>query len=846
MKKKNLVILLIMPFLIALFGIATIKTAFNIIDNDVTSISWQYAENELFKIDSEYKLEASIALADERYPASEGNELVWTVENIDGVVESHARIEERIGDGSYLIPLSEGDIRITCSTKKGNVMPMTMIGFIGDEDKLISINDKIGGSGQSVDCKYYGEYDLGENGAKQPAVIELSVKTFSLSLLKNTVISDYSPNLSAQIIDLDEKNKTFTVRVNIKGASEDMSFVTLHEAESDVTKTYSFKVVSDGINVFDYDDLLACTNRSENGEIVVLRKNFESKSKAINASNVTLFGSENSDFAEEVYKFETTYNSEYIDRWNEFAASNGKYSPVSKTLLAGLRVQKDFYGNGYTVNLHDLCFPSERNSDTGEQMLGQKDLFRGPKPFYLLGDPNGLPVVTAFGQDNVGMYIDGNNITVNDVKLKNCDFGTVMQNLEYVGTVVDVHGDNNKIVNSVLSNGKNVLRCFSSDNFVLDNCILQYARNFLLSVGSDEYEKNELNTNRYTFKKLDGSEVTCTLDEYLMDEGDKLLGYFVSGVGTNDLSTMFDNVVGGLSELPSYPKERVKEALHLLQDAMSRSDKISADDIRGSATINDSVFYYGGVASIGIEQMFNGPFLYNDTPSIVEAIAGMLQGFGAELFPMFPDNVSGSSYPVEVKLSGNTRFYYDKTIENWDISGLIGQNMTTIVGNLGGNLNIDIDDIFPLKKILTEVANNSGSVCVKNGKSYINIPVAFYGGGTNLSRVDESKLVTKGMTEVIDVDLLDSYLNYDLLHDPDRVAELIKVIESVRDGGIDLNTILGSPIFIDYIKEVLIKTVTTVTGFEEFKFQFVNDPEGLFDENGNPKIADFTELQKNR
>ena len=29
---------------------------------------------------------------------------------------------------------------------------------------------------------------------------------------------------------------------------------------------------------------------------------------------------------------------------------------------------------------------------------------------------------TAFGQDNVGMYVDGSNITVNDINIKSCDF----------------------------------------------------------------------------------------------------------------------------------------------------------------------------------------------------------------------------------------------------------------------------------------------------------------------------------------------------------------------------------------------------------------------------------------
>ena len=30
------------------------------------------------------------------------------------------------------------------------------------------------------------------------------------------------------------------------------------------------------------------------------------------------------------------------------------------------------------------------------------NLFRGPLPFYTLGDPNGMALITAYGQDNAG------------------------------------------------------------------------------------------------------------------------------------------------------------------------------------------------------------------------------------------------------------------------------------------------------------------------------------------------------------------------------------------------------------------------------------------------------------
>ena len=46
------------------------------------------------------------------------------------------------------------------------------------------------------------------------------------------------------------------------------------------------------------------------------------------------------------------------------------------------------------------------------------------------------------------MYVDGDNIRVNDVNLKNCDFGDRMANLDTVGTVMEIYGDNVAVTNS--------------------------------------------------------------------------------------------------------------------------------------------------------------------------------------------------------------------------------------------------------------------------------------------------------------------------------------------------------------------------------------------------------------
>lgn len=825
MKKKNLAILLIIPFLVALFGIVTINAAFNLIDNDVISINWNYRDNELFEVGKQYELKAEGVVADKRYPASAGNQLEWTVENADGAEEPHAVAYSDNNNHWYLKPQTVGTVYITCTTQKRNVTPIRMTGVIF-KDSAFVINTKINGSGQNVDSTiYFGEYDL-VNGEKQKAVIDFDVTT-SASNISNGLEIDYENTTSNLSVD------TNGGKITINGAIEGLSAVTLKNTEFNLSTTFSFKVVEGGINVYDYNDLLYCTNNSEKGEIAVLRKNFESKAnyKASSANNIALFGNSGGlNFKDEVYRFNTTYNSEYIKQWNDFAASNGSYKGINGEIIAGLRIQKDFYGNGYTLNLHNLCFPTSYKTitDNGNSYdyytPGEGDLFRGPKPFYLLGDPNSsLPLVTAYGQDNTGVYIDGNDITVNDVKIKNCDFGLIVDNLNYVGTVVEVNGSGNTVKNSVMSNGKNIVRSFSSMDFTLDNCILSTSRNFLLMVGSNKYEKNDpADAAQHTFINFDKSTYTGTLSSYLSSGnlGDMMLNQFAVGFGS------IDDITG---TPVSYPKADRKAALHSLQAGLNCEDRISSSDIDGSTEVSDTIFYRSGIASIGVETLFNGPFLYNNAPSMVQTIMNL---FGS-LTPLLPDNIAGASYPVSVNLSGNTRFFDYKTLQDWDISGLIDQNISTIVSNMGfSGIDITIDDIFPLKKILTNVARSNRLIYTANDLDYINIPIAFYGGGRNLSTVTTNGLTAGGFTQPYNVDLLDSYLDMTTSLDLNGLLE---------GGGLD--SVVSNPNFMRFMKETLTKTVTTVTGFDAFKFSFGNNASGLFDvETGTPLSPDYRDL----
>lgn len=806
MKKKNLIILLLIPFVITLVGVITINTTFNFIENDMIGIDWSYDEIEGIKLEDKlHKLVAS-PIYEQGYPPLKEEALVWSVYDSDNHEENkYAKIVNE-NDNWYLQPLQIGEVKVTCSNKKGNIFKtMTVIIF---KEGAIVVQSKIKASQNNIDPNiYYGEYDFDNNLNKQKATFEFEVKTIGDLQINDLQYVNNTPD----IIEIDEVNKIVKIKT-----SGDASFtVKTNNDEMVKPMTYSFKVVKDGVNVYDYNQLLACTNKSTNGEIVVLRKSFESVNNLNNTTdnNVVCFGNytdgKKIDFTSDVYSFETTYNQDYIKAWNEFVNSNPRYKKISNRVLAGIRVQKDFYGNGYTINLHNLTFPSStmdvvdsNGNKTTIPALSKDDLYRGPLPFYSLGEHDNMPLIEAFGQDNVGMYVDGSDILINDVNLKNCDFGNLMSNLDYVGTVLETNGNNITIKNSRLSNGKQVVRSFSSTNVSIVNSMLSNARNFLLTIGSNDYIKADL-LKEYEFTLLNGEKITSTINNYLKksNAGDDTLNAFVIGSFTD--------------------KEKMRKAILDIQNALN-DESLIKDIYKGSMNIKDTMFYRSGIASIGMDTMFNGPFLESSTPSVVNML---LTGLNV---PYIPNHVGGMSYPVELNITGKTKFYDYKEWNNLDITGLINENISSFVddakemfGVTDANIgDISIDTIFPIKSFLkSSVVTTTSS----DGKVYVNIPIAYYGGGANLSKVTfDTEDLKYDSCKLTVVDLLDKYLSLK---------------------GIDLDNINLDKLDLAVIKNVMLKCVTIVTGYEPFKFISVNKQGYLFDEG--PRAPQALELIKN-
>lgn len=793
MIKKNLIILLLIPFLIALIGAATANTTYKIIDNDIKDIKWSYGDVEAFKVNNSFLLEAS-GVSDGN--VSDDNKLTWEVQNKDPLDdEIHAAIREE-NENFYLDTKTIGNVIITCSNKKGNVY-RSMNAIIYDHGAIL-ITNAIQSSQQNIDSTtYYGEYDL-VKGEKEKASLELNVKVIPEAYKDNLYIDSITSN-----VDFDLKSGL--VKINDTGkASISIGCTSVGLIQ---TQSYDFEVIENGINVYDYETLLDCTNRSNNGEIVVLRKSFESlenyeANKEI--GNVVLFGNYNSknkkyNFENEIYRYKTTYNHEFIDKWNSNAARLSNPEPlISDIVYAGLRIQKDLYGNGYTINMHNLTYPTGTSTIDGLDVpsLSITDLYRGPLPFYTLGDHTNMPLIECFGEDNSGLYIDGNNIKINDINMKNCDFSNSLGFLDYVGTTINIHGANNSITNSRVSNGKNVIRAFSTDNLEIKNTILSNARNFLLYTGSNEYIKPDEN-KEYAFTLYDGSKIKTTVKEFFKKDGlgDNLLDQYGSGK-FNDWISMYNALLS------------TQEALC---DYSGLCDSNGNLIYKGSIDITDTFFYRSGVSSIGLDTMFDGAYLYASVPSIINHYLGKLQTPIQKnyLSDLLTTNTGGQSFPVEINISGNTKFYDYKKRENIDISGLITENMSQFAKAYDPTISVEItiDKIFPVKEKLISQANKQGSIYKDGDNEYICCPIAYYGGANNFSKVTiNSEELSKNLNNDITIDLLSEYVK--LPSTSNKTTE---------------------------IKHLMQKAVTMTIGYEPFKFVCLKNNGYLFNESPNIK-----------
>lgn len=832
MKKKAFLLLLLIPFVISILAFVTSTFVIRNVEQNITDITWEYKTNNAFLLsEGKKKLEAE-AIFDSKYPLSEGNILIWKSEN-----PNIARVSKE-RDDFYLIPVSEGETIITCSNEKKTISRSFTAVVVGDNGAVI-VNPIIPFSQKTLSgTDYVGLYDTvdGYKTGKKDSYLDLDIEFYGNTLNLSSIVIENTNN-----IRFDPINKRIEF---LNEGKADLKFINPYGTTG--SASISFTLVN-AINVYDYDDLISYTNKTTDSFPLVLRVNLESLENTYNFDeNGKILSEKNKDtklfgrldenrkllpFNDDVYYFDTTYNHEFTDKWNK-AVDDGliSWDKVSIKRISGVHLTNDFYGNGFVINTHNLTYPSDEQKITVNgnisyvPLLTSSDLFRGPMPYVTLGNltmttNSEPPIFILWGQDNNSIYLDGDNIELVDVHFKGADFGNNLTNLSYVGTTLEINGDNNKISYSIIESGKNVIRSYSSSNLVINNTLLSNAMEFLFRSGSNKF--NKVDYNKYVrYKIADGKEAIAKVSDYIKplvtDSSVANKTYLADSLLTFSAirGTQANEFVG----IPSidYETKEYMEGKETIIEALTNLNNIVLEDgtknYDGDATLTNVFFYNSGISAISMDSLPQGSFLENNTTTLFKMLLNMY-------FDVTPNNLALTSYPTKVTLKGDCRFYDWKEVSSLTFESLVGQNIGPFIiahGGISHALDVDIneEDYLPIKKLLLD---NYEDLLVSDNK--FNLPVYYMGGGSNLSDV------------IIDESLLE-YFNNIIEIDPFEYS-LGLTVEKVPD-------FMKSPTAIyNTMKVAMLRAASNVLGFNNYRLLTLNNKKNKW-LNETPSLSDLS------
>lgn len=436
---------------------------------------------------------------------------------------------------------------------------------------------------------------------------------------------------------------------NIQFSDNDFSglveFKAIFEYDNFTFESSAFvaRCITQGINVYSYADLLKTIN---NKNIVILHKNIEEDFGYDENGNV-------------VYtEIDTTYD------WTHYKNLGRPNAPKVKVLL---QIKNDIYGNGYMINAHNVTYGLDNNGQ-----LSNDALFKGPLNFVSMSEGEG-GLISVKAQDNIAFALY-ENVKLSNIVLKSCNLLSDsngqydLTDLNYVGTTVEVLGDNVTIEYSRISNGRNTLRIFGDYNdpnkvinTYINNSVLSSARDFIIRMGSNAFEFNK----EVASPRLPN------------DEGIKF---------------------------PVYPN----------YNQMSSEQKQEYDEkyIKTFVNVKNCAFKDSGIFSIGIDSHFAGEALRNGE----QFIKGLLASWY---------DLAKTSYGAKLVFEEDVRIYDWKELEKIDSSSLI-----EIIGEskYGEQLKFDISEMI---NYVSENPNFKNIVTKHNNKNYVHSGIAIFGGGKN-------------------------------------------------------------------------------------------------------------------
>lgn len=425
-------------------------------------------------------------------------------------------------------------------------------------------------------------------------------------------------------------------------------------------------VVGNGVNVDSYEDLLAVTKQDLP---VVLTESVEDFGLYEDGSKMPVTAT-----YKEIW---TTYDDTY---YKNLKAKN----PASKDPLVKILIEfnNDVYGNGYTINAHNIAYGLDEAG-----ALKDDALFRGPLDFVGITE-SGVGAISVKGQDNISFAIY-ENVTISNVELKGCNLlaesdGTYdLNDLNYTGTVVEVMGDNVNIEFSRITNGRTGLRVFGDINdpdkvinLNISNSILSGAREFLIRMGSNKFIEGGRNPE------------TCA-------------PYIPGSEGTS------------FPVYPSYVK-------------MNAEQKKAYDEkyIKTFVTVKNSAFKDCGIFSIGIDSHFSGGVLANGSNNIIFKDV-LPEGIWLDL--------AKTSYGAKLTFDGDVRIYDWKPLDSVDSSTLI--EILKLDGTGKDLFNkMELKVVEMVRKVASDPKYSNilySDPSYKDGAEYVHGGIAFFGGGKN-------------------------------------------------------------------------------------------------------------------
>lgn len=455
----------------------------------------------------------------------------------------------------------------------------------------------------------------------------------------------------------------------------------------------------DGVEVGTYQDLLKATEceilkdgKNEIGKQVVLINDINLGEKLIEVNETTGERTElNPTGAESILKSEVRSMPTSWE-WNYYKNNPEIKATTPPNINYIIKFTKNCYGNGFELNANNIT-----NIIDGTGKPYPYAVFKGPLDYV------GIPGASVKAQDNI-CFIASDNVMLHNVELTGANLSgldtTDLVDLNYVGTVLEVMGDNVKVVNSRIKNGRNCVRVYGKEsgnlekiNVLIEGCIISYAREFLIKMGTNSKLYGNFE-NAQSYNLSQGNLPAKVWEEC----SPKINGYrhLNDGKLTNDQYNA------------------------LVQQYLN--DKDYLDLIKTNLTVKNCILSTSGLFSIGIESSFSGPALDG----------GRWNSWNFKEYGWV--DIVGTSYPTMLNLEGSVKMYDWKEISHIDSSTLIEGNMFSL------NIKEMIETLY--EGDFTDIISEMG------GKRYAHGGIVMYGGGKNYCLINNNLTSENGINEL--------------------------------------------------------------------------------------------------